>query len=313
MSRAISAAGSPAASGQTVHGVTHSALDFDMPRGACDCHVHVMGSPPRYAYAADRVYTPGVAEPEDLMMHQRVLGLDRVVLVQASPFGSDNSCMLDAMRRIGSAARAVAVIDARTSDDALRQMHAAGVRGVRVNLETYGQSDPALALRALQTTARRVAPLGWHVQIFTNLAVISALRNELQVLPTTLVFDHFGRAQAAKGPAQPGFDALLALVNGGKAYVKISAPHRLSSQPDFADVSPLARALIAVNADRILWGSDWPHTMGAPPGGRRDPHVVEPFRPIDDGSALNRLHRWTRDRAELEKILVHNPARLYDY
>ncbi len=306
-------AGSPrAGENNPVHGVTHSALDFDMPRGACDCHVHVMGAPPRYPYAADRIYTPGVAQPEDLMAHQRVLGLERVVLVQASPFGSDNSCMMDGMRHIGGAARAVAVIDARTSDEALRQMHAAGVRGVRVNLETYGQSDPAVALRALQPTARRVAPLGWHVQIFTNLAVIAALRNELRALPTMLVFDHFGRALAANGPTQPGFDALAALVGEGKAYVKISAPHRLSTQPDFADAAPLARALIAANANRILWGSDWPHTMGAP-GGRRDPHAIEPFRAIDDGSALNRLNKWTRDRSELEKILVHNPARLYDY
>jgi predicted TIM-barrel fold metal-dependent hydrolase len=311
---AASNAGSQQADRQnSVLGVTHSALDFEMPQRACDCHVHVMGAPPRYAYAADRVYTPGVAEPEDLMAHQRVLGLERVVLVQASPFGSDNSCMLDGMRHIGSAARAVAVIDEQTSDDALRQMHAAGVRGVRVNLETYGQSDPAVALRALQTTARQVAPFGWHVQIFTNLAVIAALHNDLSALPTMLVFDHFGRAVAANGPTQPGFDALLALVGDAKAYVKISAPHRLSSLRDFADAALLARALIAANADRILWGSDWPHTMGAPKGGRRDPHVIEPFRAIDDGSALNRLNKWTRDRTELEKILVHNPARLYDY
>jgi len=293
--------------------MVHSALAFDMPRRACDCHVHVMGGPPRYAYAADRVYTPGIATPEDLLAHQRVLSLDRVVLVQASPFGSDNSCMIDGMRLMGGFVRAVAVIDERTSDDALRQMHAAGVRGVRVNLETFGQSDPAIGLKALQWASRRVAPLGWHVQTFTNLTVISALRDELRALPVTLVFDHFGRAVAAKGPAQPGFDTLLALVSDGKAYVKISAPHRLSLLPDFADAAPLARALIAANTDRIVWGSDWPHTAGAPPGGRRDPTIVEPFRPVDDGAALNRLHGWTRDRTELEKILVHNPARLYDY
>ena len=309
-----SSAGSAGVDGQRiVLGVTHSALDFEMPRQACDCHVHVMGSAPRYPYAADRVYTPGVAEPENLIAHQRVLSLGRVVLVQASPFGTDNSCMIDGMRHIESAARAVAVIDEQTSDDALRQMHAAGVHGVRVNLETFGQSDPSASLKALQWAARRVAPLGWHVQTYTNLSVIAALQKDMRALPVVLVFDHFGRAQAAKGPAQPGFDALLALVNSGKAYVKISAPHRISSQPDFADAAPLARALIAANADRILWGSDWPHTMGAPPGGRRDPRIVEPFRPIDDGSALNRLHGWTRDRIEFEKILVHNPARLYDY
>jgi predicted TIM-barrel fold metal-dependent hydrolase len=310
----VSNAGSPQASqNNSVHGVTHSVLDFEIPRGACDCHVHVVGAPPRYPYAAERVYTPGVATPEELEAHQRVLGLERVVLVQASPFGADNRCMIDGMRAIGATARAVAVIDERTSGDDLRQMHAAGVRGVRVNLETYGESDPAVALLSLQSAARRVMPLGWHVQIYTNLTVIAALRDELRKLPTILVFDHFGRAAAAKGPAQAGFDALLALVSEGKAYVKISAPHRISSLPDFADAAPLARALIAANADRMLWGSDWPHTMGAPKGERRDPHVIERFRPIDDGSALNRLQGWTRDRSEFEKILVHNPARLYDY
>jgi predicted TIM-barrel fold metal-dependent hydrolase len=298
---------------QAIHGVVQSPLTFDMPRLACDCHVHVMGGPPRYPLALDRVYTPGIATPDELLAHQRVLSLERVVLVQASPFGADNSCMLDGMRQIGEIARGVAVIDDKTSDGALKAMHAAGIRGVRVNLETFGKSDPTAGRQALQWAAKRVAPFGWHVQAFTNLSVIAALKHDLRALPVTLVFDHFGRAVAANGPAQAGFDALVSLVSDGKAYVKISAPHRLSSLPDFADIAPLARALIAAKADRIVWGSDWPHTAGAPPGGKRDPNVVEPFRPIDDGAALNRLHGWTRDRTELEKILVHNPARLYDY
>jgi predicted TIM-barrel fold metal-dependent hydrolase len=296
-----------------VLGVAHAPLAFEMPRQACDCHVHVFGDPARYSYAANRTYTPGLAAPDDLLAHQRVLQLDRVVLVQASPYGSDNACTLEGLRRIGGQARAVAVIDEQIGDDALRQMHDAGVRGVRVNLETYGQSDPAVARQALQWTAQRVAPLGWHVQIFTNLAVIAALHKEMHALPTALVIDHFGRAVAAKGPAQAGFDALLALVAAGKAYVKLSAAHRLSSQPDCADVAPLARALIAANSDRMLWGSDWPHTQGGKPGAPRALETIEPFRPIDDGGALNRLHQWARDRSELEKILVRNPARLYDF
>jgi predicted TIM-barrel fold metal-dependent hydrolase len=296
-----------------VLGVEHAPLAFAMPPQSCDCHVHVFGDPARYSYAANRVYTPGLASPDDLLAHQRTLQLDRVVLVQASPYGSDNACTLDGLRRIGGQARAVAVIDQQISDDALRQLHDAGVRGVRVNLETYGQSDPAVALQALQWTARRVAPFGWHVQIFTNLAVIAALHKEMRALPTALVIDHFGRAVAAKGPTQAGFDALLALVAEGKAYVKLSAAHRLSSQPDCADVAPLARALIAANSDRMLWGSDWPHTMSRQPGVPRTLETIESFRPIDDGVALNRLHQWARDRSELEKILVRNPARLYDF
>ena len=142
-----------------------------------------------------------------------------------------------------------------------------------------------------------MAPLGWHVQTYTNLAVLSALHDFILALPVTLVIDHFGHAEAARGIAQPGFDALLALVRSGKVYVKISAAYRISRKADCADVAPLARALIEANPDRIVWGSDWPHTDS----GRRDPAVIEPFQPIDDGASLNRLAGWTDNATELQK------------
>jgi len=124
-----------------------------------------------------------------------------------------------------------------------------------------------------------------------------------------LVVDHFGRAQASGGTDQPGFEQLLELLRSGKVYVKISAPYRISQQPHYADAAPLARAMIAANPDRIVWGSDWPH----PGATRRDPAVIEPFRPEDNGAALNRLAEWTTSAAELRKILVDNPARLYQF
>ncbi len=294
-------------------GVRHAALDFAMPAGACDCHTHVFGPAARFGFDPARRYTPGDAVAAELLAHQRLLGLDRVVIVQPSPYGSDNACTVDGITALGPAmARGVAVIDEATTDAALAAMHAAGMRGVRVNLETAGQSDPAVAATALRWAADRVAPLGWHVQTFTRLAVIEALEATLAALPVPLVVDHFGHARAEAGTAQPGLAALLRLLGSGRAYLKLSAPHRVAADPDGPAAAALARALIAANPDRMLWGSDWPHPGGRP-GARPPPEVIEPFNPIDDGAALNRLARWAEDEALLHRILVANPARLYGF
>ena len=296
-------------SASSVLGVAHTPPAFEVPRNACDCHTHVFGPHGRFPLALDRLYTPGPASIEDLQALHRALLVDRVVIVHPSVYGIDNSCTVDAVRRLGGHARGVAVIDRTITDASLADMHAAGVRGVRVNLETYGQHDPVAARRQLLFAAERVAPLGWHVQTYTNLAMLAALHDTILALPTTLVVDHFGRAQAALGTAQPHFATLLALLRSGKVYVKISAAYRISQQPHYPDVVPIARALIAANPDRIVWGTDWPH----PGAARRDPAVIEPFRPEDDGAALSRVAQWAQDRTTLQKILVDNPARLYQF
>ncbi len=193
----------------------------------------------RFPYSSKRLYTPGDASIDDLLALHRALHIDRVVIVHPSPYGADNACTVDAVRKLGDRARGVAVIDDTTSARMLADMHAAGIRGVRVNLESYGESDPAVAGRQLQQAAARVAPLGWHVQTYTNLAILAALHDTILALPTTLVVDHFGRPQAARGTAQPGFDALLALLRSGKVYVKISAPYRISLEPHYPDAAPI--------------------------------------------------------------------------
>lgn len=296
----------------TIHGTVHHALTFAMPAQACDCHTHVFGPVAKYPFAGDRHYTPGDASVEELIALQRHLGLERVVIVHPSPYGADNGRTLDALRTLGDRARGVAVIDDATTDAQLGDMHDAGVRGVRLNLETGGISDPAYAAARLRWASARVAPLGWHLQMFTNLAVLASLRDAIEALPTPLVVDHFGRAQAALGTGQPGFGNLLDLVRSGKVWVKLSAPQRISGMPDCADVRPIAEALIGANPDRMLWGSDWPHP-GAAPGARRRIDEIEPFNAIDDGRALNRLAEWAGDEDTLRKILVDNPAALYDF
>ncbi|WP_200901927.1 amidohydrolase family protein [Microvirga vignae] len=305
MNASIAATGS-------VLGIEHTRPDFDVPAGACDCHVHVFGPDDRFPLSRDRLYTPGPAPLADLLAHQRTLGLDRVVIVQPSTYSTDNSCMLDALHHLGGKARGVAVVDAGASEKTLRDLHEAGIRGLRVNLETVGVTDPLAARSHLEKTAAQAAPFGWHVQVYVDLGVIAALHDVIRDLPVPVVFDHFARANAAKGPDQPHFAALLSLMHSGKAYVKLSAPRRISDLPDHADAGEIAKILARANPERLLWGSDWPHP-GARPGIARDPNRIEPFHPDDDGLALNRLNSWMGSADLTRRVLVENPARLYGF
>jgi len=290
-----------------------TAVSFDVPQGACDCHVHVFGTAAEFPFAAGRAYTPPPASADDLAALLDALRLSRVVIVQPSVYGTDNSCTIDGMRRLGGRARGVAVIDDKTSNKALDDMHRAGIRGVRVNLETSGQTDPAAARANLLAAAERVVSRGWHVQVYTRLSVVSAIRPVIEAgLPVPVVFDHFGGAQAAAGVDQPGFADLLALVKSGRAYAKVSGNYRSSEQaPAYADVAPLAKALIDANPDRIVWGSDWPHPHHPLPGAGVE--QIAPLFDIDDGLALNQLRAWVSRTSLRRKILVDNPARLYDF
>jgi predicted TIM-barrel fold metal-dependent hydrolase len=228
---------------------------LQVPPGACDCHVHIFGRPTRFPLARDRAYTPPEASIEELLALQEALGFERVVIVQPSVYGTDNSCTLDALHRLGPRARGVTVIDSRTSQEELGLMKSAGVRGVRVNLQTGGTDDPAF----IENAAARIASLGWHVQTFTR---ISLLRR-LKPLPVLLVVDHFGLPQSMDDVRY-----LASLLREGNTYVKLSGPHRLPMDP-----GPVVRALLEANPERCVWGSDWPHPFSR---GRRDPRTVQP-------------------------------------
>jgi len=286
-----------------------------LPAYGCDCHVHVFGPFDRFPLDPRRAYTPGAASVEDLSALLQRLGLRRVVVVQASPQGDDNACLIDALQRINASgelqARGVAVISEQTSDAQLRAMHEAGVRGVRVNLESAGEHDPEVGRALMSWAADRVAPYSWHVQTYTTLQVIASMADTLMELPVPVVIDHFGRATAAKGVQQPGFDKLLALVASGRAYVKLSAAQRISDLPDHPDAQVIAQALVAANPQRMLWGTDWPHP-GAWHGQPRSPEVIEPFHPIDDERALQRISEWVSAEHWLA-LLETNPTRLYDF
>jgi predicted TIM-barrel fold metal-dependent hydrolase len=286
---------------------------FDVPAGACDCHTHVFGDPRRFAFVPGRVYTPEPASVEEMRRLHRALHTSRVVIVQPSVYGADNACTLDAIRQLGASARGVAVIDDGTSDAALDEMGRSGIRGIRLNLETGGQTDPAVGRQRLQAAIARIKGRSWHIQIYTRLSVIAGLADQASASPVPIVFDHFGGAQASLGVGQPGFDALVALVRSGHAYVKISGSYRSSTEaPDYPDVAPLAKALIAANPQRIVWGTDWPHPDSSPAAGRKATDLA-PLLQIDDGRVFNQLAVWAPDAALRKAILVDNPARLYGF
>jgi predicted TIM-barrel fold metal-dependent hydrolase len=289
-------------------------VSFPVPEGACDCHVHVFGDLQRYPFAAARTYTPQTAALPELRALLDALHMDRVVVVQPSVYGTDNRCTLDAVRELGRRARGVAVIDATTPDAALDDMAHAGIRGIRLNLTQVGVSDPAVARQRFQTAAERAKKQNWHIQFNTSLKIIAAMSTELLASPVPLVIDHFGGATAAAGVEQPGFDALVTLVKSGTAYVKISGAADLISTatPDYADVLPLARALVAANSRRVLWGSNWPHPDSRTVPGRRSTDIA-PLVQTDDGRVLNLLADWVPDPGIRRTILVENPARLYGF
>ena len=288
-------------------------VNFDVPLGACDCHTHIHGDPEKFPFFVGRVYTPETALPEEMAALHKSLHIQRVVIVTPSVYGTDNSATLYGMQARGADARGVAVIDETTPENDLDAMDRAGIRGIRLNLATGGTNDPAVARQRLQTGIDRVKDRSWHVQLYTNLKMISALKDAFAASPVPIVFDHFAGAQAALGPDQPGFADVLELVKSGKAYVKISGAYRASkAAPDYTDAIPLAKALIAANPDRIVWGTDWPHPDSVTPPGKK-PTDVTPLFQIDDGGLLNQLPVWAPDAAIRQKILVTNPARLYGF
>jgi predicted TIM-barrel fold metal-dependent hydrolase len=288
-------------------------VNFAIPPGACDCHTHIVGDPAKFPFALNRVYTPETASPEEMAALHRALHIQRVVIVTPSFYGTDNSATLYGMNARGPNARGVAVIDEKTPASDLEAMDRAGMRGIRINLATVGQTDPVVARRFLQSSIERVRHLRWHIQMNTNLRVIAGIKDLVAASPVPLVFDHFGGLQPSLGVGQTGWADLVDLVRLGKAYVKLSAEYNISTQPpDYPDVAPFAKALVATNPDRILWGSDWPHTNSKSTRARSIAEIT-PLTAIDDGRLLNQFALWVPDAKLRKKILVDNPVRLYRF
>ena len=240
---------------------------------ACDCHMHVFDD--RFGSLVGGAATPTDAQAEDYLAVQRALGLQRVVVVQANGYGFDNRAMLDAMSFFREGARGVAVVAPDVDDVELQRLTDLGVRGVRLHLLPGG----ALQWSDLDAIAARVRPFGWHVQLQFDGWTLPQHVEQLRRLPVDCVIDHIGKFldPGPPPPNDPAFKALLGLLDGGRCWVKLSAPYESSRSgpPGYDDVSPLARTLAASHGERCLWASNWPHPGRLPvPSERSDARPV---------------------------------------
>jgi predicted TIM-barrel fold metal-dependent hydrolase len=277
-----------------------------LPAGACDCHVHVIGAPEACPMVADRHYTPGPAPLEALRRHMAALGLQRAVIVQPSVYGTDDRCMLAALERLEGTGRGIAVPPDDVSPAELRRMHARGVRGVRINLESSGSQDVAVLAAMLARWSGRIADLGWHVQLYAASDVVAALADRLAALPTRVVLDHFALMAQAPGADGPG-TAIEDLLRTGRVLVKLSAPYRLTSPASARD---WARAFVEASPTSVLWGSDWPHTARQPEAGRLG---VSAYRRIAPGELAESVQAWLPSPDLRRLVLVDTPADLYGF
>ena len=272
---------------------------FTAPEGACDSHIHVYD--PLIPMARPDLRGTANASVAEYRLLQRRLGVRRAVVVQPAAYGTDNRVTLDAVKRLGAEnARGVAVLHPEVDDAALASLHAGGVRGLR-----FTQHDPRTAVTTpgmIEPLVSRIHELGWHAQLHLRGPQIVAMAAMIERLPGTIVIDHMGRMPQPQGIKHPAFALLRKWLGEGRTWVKLSGPYldTHDGPPRYADVSKVARALVRIAPDRMVWGSDWPHP-------------TEPHAKPDDAVLFDLLREWSGSDAAARRILVDNPAALYGF
>ena len=272
---------------------------FPLPGGAVDAHCHVFGPGELFPYAPERKYTPCDAGKDRLFGLRDFLGFDKNVVVQATCHGVDNSAMVDALRASEGRARGVATVEVDVTDEALAEMHEAGVRGVRFNF-VRRLADPHDD-EYYRRIAERVAELGWHIVIYLEAPDLEARWDFFTSLPSTVVVDHMGRPDVTKAVDGPEFSRFLKLIGEHPNFwSKVTGAERLSvsGPPGYDDFVPFARHLVDEFPDRVLWGTDWPHPN------------MKSHMP-DDGMLVDIIPRIAIKEQAQQKLLVDNPMRLY--
>lgn len=278
---------------------------FTLPPGSVDAHCHVFGPAAEFPFAPERKYTPVDASKHDLFALRDHLGVTRNVIVQATCHGADNSALVDALLTAGDLARGVATVRSDVSDEELRRLHEAGVRGVRFNF--VRRLVDAAPTEALEAVVRRVAPLGWHVVLYFEAADLPGLESFFASLPVPLVIDHMGRPDVTRSVEGPEFARFLRFVEANDVWVKVSCPERLTAtgpraldgeRDAYRDVVPFARKVVDTFTDRVLWGTDWPH-----------PNLKDHMP--DDGLLVDHIPRVATTPDRRQALLVDNPMRLY--
>ncbi len=269
------------------------------PVGSCDCHLHVFD--PRFSLTPPAAQLPSGATVNEYRLLQRRIGTTRAVIVQAKPFGTDNRCVLDAVKQLGlTNARGIAVVSPKITVAELQDMASGGIRGLRFSL--WNPRDAVISIDMLEPLAKRIADLGWHIQLHMSGDQIVDNEALLNRLPCPLVIDHMGRIPPQPGTGHPAFKLICRWIEQGNVWVKLSGAYlnTVSGPPGYSDATAVAQAFVAFAPERMVWGSDWPH-------------VTEKEHKPDDALLLDLLSTWIPDKALRQKVLVDNPAVLYGF
>lgn len=271
-----------------------------LPPYATDAHAHVL-RPGAQSHVPGARYEPFDASVRLYRTMLAEVGFERGVLVNPSPYGCDHTVLLDALRSAPDELRGVAVVPPDVDGDVLTQMHQAGIRGCRLQDRFVGGVD----VGHLAELAGRVASLGWHIEIWTDLRDhLEWLPGAVARCPVAVVFDHFAFLSSDVQVTDPAMRELLAMVRGGAAWVTLSGAYRLT--PGAAErvaaqaLTKRVEALCEAAPDRLLWGTDWPHV--APPG---------PVPTREDLAEV--IDLWLPDPELRQRVLADNPATLYDF
>jgi 2-pyrone-4,6-dicarboxylate lactonase len=266
----------------------------------CDSHFHVFGPPERYPYAGDLRYKPPLAPLHVYLEEARKFNIERYVLVQPSAYGRDNACMLDAMREVGpQRCRGIVDIDENATDAALERLNAAGVRGVRVNVNPIKPLEAGFSKSLFPRIARldaRCSELGWMLDFLVPGWLTRELLPTMRRLKSRFSIAHMGMFLASEGVPQ---DFVRFFKESEKCWVKLTGVSRMSSAPGFADAAPVAQALIAAAPARVIWGSDYPHLSFADK--------------VHTEALFALLAAWAPDEAVRRMILSDNPARCFGF
>ncbi|GLQ35080.1 hydrolase [Amylibacter marinus] len=283
--------------------------------GIIDAHVHVF-EPKKFPYATKRNYTPGEATAENLRNHMLRIGADKVVIVQPSPYGADNQATVQAVEILGQdVARAIAVIDPeRTAPEFVSSLWHSGVRGVRANLKTSGQTGIDTARRQLEQLADRLSGTDMALQIFLPADVIVELKDTIRGLGRLTILDHFAGLKIGDPNFSSTLDGLQEVLVLPNVVLKVSGSVRAT---DYADtpvaMEPFIPALFDAAKDRIVWGSDWPHTGKSSERAARPLSEIEPFMEIDDAKSLGYIREWCRSEAEFRNITYGTSKEIYGF
>lgn len=259
--------------------------------------MHFYGAPDRFPKMPGAVYDTCIATPEDYAAEMRRIGVQKFVAIQSVTYGFDNSCLLRGMAETGSIARGVAVVAPTISDTDLQGLHDKGIRGVRAFMLPGG----AYAWEDLPRLAGRIEEMGWHLGVQFNGRELSDRAAFLSGLAAPVVLDHVGKFMPPVPPNDPALGSLLRLLETGQFWVKISAPYESSETgpPDYSDIRTMARSLVLHAPERLVWGSNWPHTAQADPP--------------DNAELASMFLKWVTSDADRRAILCDNPVKLYDF